>query len=157
MKFDSIFVGIIIMLVIFIPVAYMIISAGGKDKKVKKSMSKIAQAKGLNLNNIDIIGNLVIGVDENSKTLVYSSKASLDRDYKIVPLSEVKDCRTKTVKESDKNLQWVGLEIMENQGKREIQFYCEVDENCTTKDPYVCLQDAKRWENTLRPLLRKAA
>lgn len=157
MKFDSTFVGIIIILLIFVPVAYMIINASGKNKKIAKLITELSQAKGINLKNIDVIGNLVIGMDEGTKKLVYSSARNLTGDFKIVNLEEVKDCRAKSVKESEKTLQWVGLELMDKQGKREIQFYCETDESGLTKDPFVCLQDAKRWENTLRPLLLKAS
>ena len=157
MKIDSTLIGLIIVLLIFVPVLYMIISAAGKDKKIVNSLTKLSQAKGINLKDIDVIGNLVIGVDEGTKKLVYTSKRNLTDDFKIVDLEEVKDCRAKSVKVTDKTLQWVGLEIMEKQGKREIQFYSETDESGLTKDPYVCLQDAKRWETALRPLLLKAS
>ena len=157
MKFDSTLVGIVIALVILVPVAYMIINAAGKDKKIINSLTKLSQAQGINLKNIDVIGNLVIGMDEGTKRLVYTSKRNLTDDFQILNLEEVKDCRAKSVKVTDKTLQWVGLEFMGKQGKREIQFYSENDESGLTKDPYVCLQDAKRWETTLRPFLLKAS
>lgn len=154
MKLDSTLIGVIILLLIFVPVGYMIITAGSKNKKLVKSLTQLSQTKGINLKNIDVIGNLIIGIDEGTKKLVYSSKRNLTDDFKIVNLEEVKDCRAKSIKENDKTLQWVGLEIVEKQGKKEIQFYCETDESGLTKDPYVCLQDAKRWESALRPLLK---
>ncbi len=157
MQLDSTLIGVIILLVIFVPVIYMLVSASGKDKKLMKSLTQLSEVKGINLKNIDVIGNLVIGIDEGTKKLVYSSKRNLANDIKIVSLENVKDCRAKSVKISDKTLQWVGLEIIEKQGKQEIQFYCETDESGLTKDPYVCLQDAKRWESTVKPLLLKAS
>lgn len=157
MKLDSTLIGVIILLIIFVPVIYMIVSASSINKKTIKSVNNLASTKGINLKNIDVIGNLVIGMDEGTKKLVYTSKRNPENDFKIVNLEEVKDCRAKSVKVSDKTLQWVGLELIEKQGKKEIQFYCETDESGLTKDPYVCLQDAKRWENELRPLLLKAS
>lgn len=154
MQFNSTLVGVIILFLIFVPVIYMIVNASNANKKVAKSLSKLSEAQGIILKNIDVIGNLVIGIDEKAKKLVYSSKRNIENDLNIVDLDLVKDCRTKSIKESEKTLQWVGLELMEKQGKREIQFYCENDESGLTKDPYMCLQDAKRWENTMRPLLK---
>ena len=147
-------VGIIIILLIFVPVGYLILSASGKDKKVKKSVMQLSQTNGIELKNIEVIGNCVIGVDEVSKKLVYTSKRNPSADFKIINMEDVKDCRAKSIKQSDKTLDWVGLELIEKTGRKEIPFYNENDENELSKDPFVCLQDAKRWEGTLRPLLK---
>ncbi|QAA82170.1 hypothetical protein EI546_10740 [Aequorivita sp. H23M31] len=157
MKIDATLIGVIILLLIFVPIIYMIVNASGVNKKVTKSVLQLAQGKGLHLENVDVIGNLVIGMDRNSRKLIYSTKRNPQNDFKVINLEDVKDCRAKSIKVSDKTLQWVGLELVEKQGKKEIQFYCENDESGLTKDPYVCLQDAKRWENEVRPLLLKAS
>lgn len=154
MEISSSLIGVVILLLIAVPVGYMIISAGGVNKKVKKSVVQLSQNQGIQLKNIDIIGNLVIGVDEVSKKLVYTSKKNPSGDYQIVDMVDVKDCRAKTVKQSDKTLDWVGLELIEKTGKKEIVFYDEYADDELSKDPFVCLQDAKRWEETLRPLLK---
>lgn len=154
MELNSTLIGVIISLLIFVPVGYMIMSASGKNKKVVKSLLQLSQKQGINLKNIDVIGSLVIGIDEGTKKLVYTSKENVENDLKIVNLEEVRDCRAKSIKETEKTLQWVGLELMEKQGKREIQFYSETDETNLSKDPFVCLQDAKRWESHLRPLMK---
>ena len=52
------------------------------------------------------------------------------------------------------NVDWVGLEIIKNTGSKEITFYNEYDDEELSTDPYISLQNAKRWENTLRPLLK---
>ncbi|MDC7999747.1 hypothetical protein POV26_01735 [Aequorivita todarodis] len=154
MEFSATLVGIIIVLLMLVPVAFLIMSTSGKDNKVKKSVKQLSQTNGIQLKSIDVIGNCVIGVDEISKKLVYTSKRNPSADFKIVNMEEVKDCRAKTIKQSEKTLDWVGLELVEKTGKREIPFYNEYDENELSKDPFVCLQTAKRWESTLRPLLK---
>lgn len=154
MELGSSLIGIIIFLLIAIPVGYMIMSASGANKKVKKSVVQLSQSKGLQLKNIDVIGNLVIGVDEISKKLIYTTKRNPSADFVVVDMADVKDCRVKSVKQSDKTLDWVGLEIVEKTGRKEITFYNELDEEGLTKDPFVCLQDAKRWEENLKPLLK---
>ncbi|MGO3182486.1 MAG: hypothetical protein ACTIJ9_06600 [Aequorivita sp.] len=154
MQISATLIGVIILLLVAVPIGYMIVSAGGANKRVKKSVTQLSQSKGIQLKNIDIIGNLVIGVDEVSKKLVYTTKKNPSGDYKIVNMEDVKDCRAKTIKQSDKTLDWVGLEIVEQTGKKEIVFYDEHADDELSKDPFVCLQDAKRWEGTLRPLLK---
>ncbi|SRX52805.1 hypothetical protein [Aequorivita sp. CIP111184] len=154
MEFSSTLVGIIITVVMLVPVIFLIMNSSGTDSKVKKSVTKLSQSNGINLKTIDVIGNCVIGIDEVSKKLVYTSKRNPSADLKIVNMEDVKDCRVKSIKQTDKTLDWVGIELVEKTGRRQIPFYNEHDENELSNDPFVCLQDAKRWENTLRPLLK---
>lgn len=154
MEMNTTLIGIIILLLIFVPVGYLIINTTGQDKKAKKTVSQLSQTMGIHVKNIEVIGNCVIAVDETSKKLVYSSKTNPNADFKIIDMVEVRDCRAKSIKQTDKTLDWVGLELIEKTGKVEIPFYIENDEEGFTKDPFVCLQDAKRWEGTLKPLLK---
>lgn len=154
MEMNTTLIGIIILLLIFVPVGYLIVNTTGQDKKAKKTVSQLSQTKGIQVKNIEVIGNCVIAVDEASKKLVYTSKTNPSADFKVVDMAEVRDCRAKSIKQSEKTLDWVGLELLEKTGRLEIPFYIENDEEGYTKDPFVCLQDAKRWEGTLRPLLK---
>lgn len=154
MEISASLIGVIMLLLIAVPVGYMILSAGGVNKKVKKSVVQLSNSNGIQLKNIDVIGNLVIGVDEMSRKLVYTSKKNPSGDFKIISMENVKDCRAKSIKQTDIIMDWVGLEFVENNGKTEITFYNENADDELSKDPFVCLQDAKRWENMLRPLLK---
>lgn len=154
MEFSATLVGIIITLALLGPVIFLIMKSSGKDSKMKKFVSQLSQTNGINLKNIEVIGNCVIGLDEVSKKLVYTSYRNPSADFKIVDLQDVKDCRAKFIKENVTTLEWVGLEIVEKAGKLEIPFYNEHDENELAMNPFACLQDAKRWETTLRPLLK---
>ncbi|MBG44829.1 MAG: hypothetical protein CL530_12765 [Aequorivita sp.] len=154
MEFNTTLVGVIILLLIFVPVGYLILNTTSENKKAKKTVSQLSKSKGLQVNNLEVIGNCVIAVDEASKKLVYSSKTNPSGDFKIIDMTEVRDCRAKSIKQTDKTLDWVGLELVEKTGRVDIPFYMENDEEGYTKDPFVCLQDAKRWETTLRPLLK---
>jgi len=154
MEFSSTLVGIIITLLMIVPVVFLIISTSSKNKKVKKSVTQLSLSKGINLKNIEVIGNCVIGVDEVSKKLVFTSIKNLSGDFKIINMADVKDCRAKSTQQTEKTLDWVGLELVEKTGRFEIPFYNEHDENELSSDAFVCLQHAKRWENTLRPFLK---
>ena len=154
MEFNSGLVGVIVLLLIFIPVGYLIVNSSGKNKKLKKSLTDLSKTKGINLKDIDVIGNLVIGLDGVSKNLVYTSKLNFTDDFKVINLEDVKDFRVKSIKQGDKTLDWVGLEVVGKTGKVEIPFYLEMDDTGLSKDPFVRLQDAKRWEAVVRPLLK---
>lgn len=154
MEFNSTVVGVIVLLIILVPVIMLIASSSGKNKKIKNSLIELSRTQGVNLQDIDVIGNLVIGIDDASKKLAYSSQVNLSEDLKIINLDELKSCRTKSIRQNDQILDWVGLELVEKNGKREIPFYIETDETGLSRDPLVCLQDAKRWEEKITLLLK---
>lgn len=154
MEFNATLVGVLILLVIFVPIIAMLWTASGKEKKAKKSLFQISKNKSIDLKEIDVIGNVIIGLDEKSKKLVYSSLKNLKKDIKIIDINELKNCRVKTVHENGKSLEWVGLELTGPRDKFEIMFYDDSEEEGSSKDPLMLLQDAKRWENHLRPLLK---
>ncbi|WP_310991615.1 hypothetical protein [Aequorivita marina] len=154
MEISASLIGVVMLLLVAIPVGYMIVSAGSANKKIKKSVIQRSQNSGIQLADLDVIGNLVIGLDSVSKKLVYTSKRNPSGDFEIVNMEDVKKCRAKSVKQSDKTLDWVGLEFEEKTGKKEITFYNEHADDALSKDPFVSLQDAKRWEAKLIPLLK---
>ncbi|MEM0517657.1 MULTISPECIES: hypothetical protein [Aequorivita] len=154
MELNTTFIGVVILLLIFVPVTYLIVNASGKEKKLRNVISQLSHNNGIQLKNIDFIGNCIIAVDENAKKLVYTSKSNPTGDFKIIDMEEIKDCRAKSVKLSGKSLDWVGLEFVAKSGRLEIPFYIETNDEEYTRDPHVCLQDAKRWETTLKPLLK---
>ncbi len=154
MEINTTLIGVIILLLVVVPIAYLILTTSGKDKRIKKEVLSLSQTNGIALKDIDVIGNCIIAVDAVSKKLIYTSKTNPSGDFKIVNMTEVRDCRAKSIKQSEKTLDWVGLELLEKNGKLEIPFYIENDEEGYTRDPFVCLQDAKRWEGTLKPLLK---
>lgn len=154
MEFNASIVGLIVLLLIFVPIVFLMLNASGPNKKAKKLASKLSETNGIQLKNFEVIGNCVIGVDTVSKKLVYTSKSNPSTDFNIINMEELTDCRAKSIKQTEKTLDWVGLEIVAKTGKKEITFYNEYNEAEIGKDPFVCLQDAKRWENMLRPLLK---
>lgn len=154
MELSATAIGVIIVLVMMLPVIYLIVTASGKDKKVIRTIKKLSQGQGVNLTVVDIVGNCVIGLDPASRKLVYATKSHPDNGLRIIDIENVKDFRAKSIRQTDKTLDWVGLEIVETTGKSEIPFYNEHDENELATDAFVCLQNAKRWENTVRPLLK---
>ena len=154
MEFNATFVGVIIILLIFVPIILMVWSASGKEKKAKKSLIQISKNKSIDLKEVDVIGNVIIGLDNKSKKLVYSSLKNVNNNVKIIDVNELKNCRVKTVHQTGHSLEWVGLELTGINNKYEIPFYDDAEEEGGSKDPLIYLQDAKRWESHLLPLLK---
>lgn len=153
MEFNATIVGFIILLVIFGPVGYLIVKSSGKDGKSKKKLIKLAQEQGAKPTEIEIIGNLMIGLDPTNKKLILSNKNQLADSFRIVDINNLSGIRTKTVGTKNNNLDWVGLELSNHNSKEEVEFYNEDDDSCPGIDAFATEQDAKRWEKLISPLI----
>lgn len=154
MELSATFVGVIILLLVFVPVGFMIANASGKNKKIKKQVINLSKNHGIAPTTIEIMGDTVIGLDDRNGKMIYTTRRNPSGDFTVVSMDQINDCRAKTIKHDGNSYDWVGLELVEKSGKREIQFYAETDESVVARDPLVCLQDAKRWEMSLRTLLK---
>lgn len=153
MDFNITLVGIIILLVIFIPVLYMIFIASGSTKKAKKEVLELLKTKNANADTIEVIGNTVIGLDSNSKKMIYAKKKNPKEFYQIYDMEDLKSIQARSRKRSDKTVLWVGLELTGKVENSEIPFYIDESDEDSVKDPDACFQDAIRWEKRLLPLL----
>lgn len=146
-------VGVIILLVVFLPIIYMIVIASGNTKKAKKQFIEISKSKGATPAVVEVLGNTILGLDNTSKTVMYADKKNIGNSYCNVDLSTLKNVLATTQRNNDKSLLYVGLELVGTSEKFEIPFYNDDSDEDLSRDAEVCYQDAKRWENTLRPLL----
>lgn len=147
-------VGVIILLAVFIPVLYMIFISSGSNKKAKKLVIQLSKAQGANPQTVEVIGNTVIGLDTVSKKLIYTQKQNPEAHFKLIDLNDLKNAYARTKKYADHSVSWVGLELVSKTANYEIPFYIDDAEDGHSRDPEVCLQDAKKWENAIRPLLK---
>jgi len=69
MEFNASIVGLIVLLLIFVPIVFLMLNASGPNNKVKKAASKLSETNGIKLKNFEVIGNCVIGVNTVSKKL----------------------------------------------------------------------------------------
>ncbi len=147
-------VGVVILLTIFIPIGYMVLISSGSIKKAKKSIVELSKSQGANPQMVEVIGNAVIGLDNVSKKLVYTQKQNPETHFKVIEINDLKNVYARSTRFNDKSLSWVGLELVGKTKKYEIPFYIDNAEDGHSRDPEVCLQDAKKWEHTIRPLLQ---
>lgn len=153
MDFNITLVGIVILLVVFVPVFYMIFIASGSTKKAKKAVSELLKTNNANADTIEVIGNTVIGLDSNSKKLIYAKKQNPKELYQIFDIDDLKSIQARIRKRSDKSVIWVGLELSGKSENSEIPMYIDDSDEDSAKDPEACFQDAIRWEKQLQPLL----
>lgn len=154
MDFNITLVGVIILLVIFIPVLYLIFIASGKTKKIKNKIMHHARTHQINPNKLEVVGAVVMGLDETTKKLIYTYLHNPVENFKIVSLQDLKHAAARVRKHSDGDILWAGLELTDQSATHEIAFYRDESDDDASRDPQVCFQDAKKWEHLLRPYLK---
>ncbi|RMA65917.1 hypothetical protein [Ulvibacter antarcticus] len=154
MKTSSLWVDIVLILLVAAPIVYLILMTTGKEKKAKKEVTKICKKNGLTVSNFDITGNLILGMDEGHKKLIMSHRKNIERDFKVIDLQSLKECRVKTIKLSKNTTDWVGLELLKPDSKLDISFYDESNDDGPYIDPLACIKKAEQWEKLIKPLLK---
>lgn len=156
MEKSSIITDIVLTLLVVIPIAYLILHISSRDKKVQKTINKLASSNGLSITNLEISGNLVLAIDNTHKKLILSNRKQLEDNFQVVDLAELNECRIKTTHLTKTTLGWVGLELVGKNSKQEIIFYEEENEEGPHIESGACLQLAKKWEKLITPLTKAA-
>jgi hypothetical protein len=104
---------------------------------------------------LDVIGNTIIGMDDDFKHLVVSDRFNVEGALQIIPLSELKSCSVRALRVKNKTLETVELDLIGTNFTKEIFFYKEEDET-NVADGEACLNDASRWEKTIKTRLQVA-
>lgn len=154
MNINVTLVGVVILVVILVPILYMIFVGSGAASKAKKKLVQLAKAKGGNPTQIDVIGNAVLGVDKTSKKLFYTRKNNPEGEFQMFEIEQLKSAVARVRKHSDGDFLWVGLDVNDKNQNFEIPFYIDESDDDASRDPQACLQDAKKWENLLRPMIK---
>lgn len=154
METKSLIIDIILFLIIAVPLAVLVIYTINGDKRIKRKVNTLCKANNIALGSFDIHGNVVLGLDTTATKLILSNRKQIDTEFQIIELSSLKDCRVKTIKLTPKTTDWVGLELLGANTKKDIAFYEEKDEDNPATDPQVCMQQAIRWEKLIKPHLK---
>ncbi|HBY69044.1 MAG TPA: hypothetical protein DEG69_15635, partial [Flavobacteriaceae bacterium] len=65
METSSTLIGLAILLLFMVPIVFVIIKSSSTEKKLKKSLQNLASQNGVTINASEVIGNTLIGLDEN--------------------------------------------------------------------------------------------
>lgn len=154
MEKNALLLDAIILLVIIAPIAVLIIYAFSQDKRVKRQIDRLCKTNEITLNEFEINGDVVIGLDANHKKMIVSNRKDVVKNFQVIDLDQVNQCKTKVVNLNKKTIDWVGLELLSKNGIKDIMFYSETDEDGPSTDPQACLHKAHQWEDKVRPLVR---
>ena len=154
MNTKIVFVDIIMFMVILIPITLLVIYTIGGDKKVKRNIIKLCKKNGINLNHFEINGDLILGIDAANKKLVCSERKNVETNFQVIDLNSLDDCKVKVLKLSKRTTDWVGLELVSSNVKKEIPFYIENDDDSPATDPKIREQQAIKWAKMIKPHLK---
>ncbi|RFN59129.1 hypothetical protein [Marixanthomonas ophiurae] len=150
METSSTLIGLFILLLFMVPIVFVIIKSSSTEKKLKKSLQNLSSQNGVTINTSEVIGNTLIGLDENVHKLVFSYKNKLAEAFKTVDLSTINECRVATFKERKQPLSRVALELRSPSATDEIIFYEENDDSSPSTDAQICLNRASHWEKIIK-------
>ncbi len=154
MNTNIVLVDVILFLVILIPIAFLVIYTVSNDKRVKRNITKMSKKNGVDLNFVEIKGDLVLGIDTNNRKLVCSERKNLESNFEVIDLNTISNCRVKIIKLSKHTMDWVGLELAGSSTTKEIPFYIENDDDSPASDPKIREQQAIKWEKLIKPYLK---
>jgi hypothetical protein len=154
MEIKSLIIDIILFAAIAMPLAFLVIYTLNGEKRIKRRINTLCKANNIALANFDVHGNVILGIDTSNSKLILSNRKQIENEFQIIELSSLKECRVKTVKLTPKTTDWVGLELLGANTKKDIAFYEEQDDDNPATDPQVCMQQAIRWEKLIKPHLK---
>ncbi|MAP53578.1 hypothetical protein [Altibacter sp.] len=154
METSSVIIDIILLSIIIVPLAFLVVYTTRGEKKAKRKLQQLCKANGITLSTFEINGDTLLGLDPEGKKLILSHRKDIEKEFQVIDLQELRECRLKTVKLSKHTLDWVGLELLSATTKKDIPFYLEEDEESPATDSLVCLQRATKWEKMIKPLLK---
>ena len=147
--------GILLMLIFMLPILYVIFSNATKERKRTNTVKALCRKQQVNVQNLEFVGNTIIGMDNDFKFLVIADRLNIDQTFQLIPLADLKSCAVKAIRVKNKTLDTVELDLIGKDFSKEVIFYKEDDEMNTT-DSEACLNDAVRWEKSLRQRMQLA-
>lgn len=154
MDTSTLIISAILLVATFLPIIFLITQTSRKEKKIRKSIQKLCDLNKITLSELDLNGNLILGIDQTQKKLVCSSRNELSEKFEIIDLSNQIECKIKTLRTQGKHLEWVGLELVNTTSKKDIVFYQEDEDDAPIVDPHKCLKEAEKWQNIIKPFLK---
>jgi hypothetical protein len=154
MKTSTIIISAVLLAATFLPLIYLVTQTSRKENKIRKAIQKLCELNKITLSELEINGDLILGIDQTQKKLVCTSRKQLSEKFEIIDLNLQSDCKIKTLRTHGKHLEWVGLELANNTSKKEIVFYHEDEDDAPIVDPHKCLKEAEKWQNMIKPLLK---
>ena len=142
----SFIVGIIILLLFVIPIAWVIYNSNKKIKNRKKLVQNLCKDHGMLVDKPEQVGNALIGIDYQNKKMFYTSFKNIESDFIMIPTESITDIRINKEKYAGRdNILHVAIAIDTNEKKYTLSVYDDKAENQTVIDAKACLHQANQW------------
>src|SRR5699024_3463073 len=92
MDTGTLLVGVLMFAIVLIPFVYAIRHQKKKNNKEKQEAIELAKTQQLNLDNIEVINDLIIGIDSAKGTLFSSQKIAIKEAFKTYNLKDYQSC-----------------------------------------------------------------
>lgn len=156
MDTSSIIISVVLLSLAIVPVLYIIFIGSNKGKQMTKKVKKLAQDQGVTVQSVEIIGNSILAIDTSLKKLILSDIRDPEKHFEIIALEQLKECRTKTLRLTNKTLDLVELELIGKNFIKQVVFYREDDEDSPVTDSQICYMEAQKWERTIQQHIKAA-
>jgi len=157
MEFNSVAIGVVLILMFVVPILYMIYRQSTKDKRRLKKLKDLGTQNQMTLDHYELSNSLLLGLDSKSKKLIVVEPQKA-MEFDVVDLSKINVSAIAKRNDAETNKHTgkvpiirISLELIKNNPKQkvaEIVFYDEDDE--TNMDADVQLVLAKKWDELIR-------
>lgn len=146
------FLAFVLVSVAFVP---FLISKTSKLKKRDKVYAKIKQLaleKGLELNEIEEVGQGAIGIDRSQQVVAFLRKEENEERLITVELSAIRSCEkvTQYLPDSGREIEILRMELTAFDGKVTFLEFYNAHENFLITDEFVCLE---KWFDIIHTYL----
>lgn len=142
----SFVVGVVILLIFILPIAWVIFKSSNKIKQRKALVQDLCKNQGMMVDKPEQVGNALIGIDFQSKKMFYTSLKNLESDFIMIPIDSIKSIRVNEEKYAGKDsLLHVGLDIETNEKNHYLSIYDDKVEDQSVMDARACLHQANQW------------
>ena len=149
----SMFIGLGIAILFFLPIIYIIVSGSTSKRKTLQKMKTYGSEQQLRFSNMEIIGNVALGLDLEKKQLLFNNNIS-DRegDFRLVDLTQLQNCEISVRSTKPNEIECIQLDVDNPKERHTLLLYNEGEEDTPFIDAKICLHRAQEWQKMVNKL-----
>lgn len=148
MDTGTLLVGILMFAIVLIPFIYAIRHQKRKHNKEKQEAIELAKSQHLNLDYIEVINDLIIGIDSSKGTLFSSQKTAIKEALAMYSLKDYQSCVLHSIP-----TKWVGIELKDSKNTIKLTLWETPGEEFPDKDFMACKDMGEKWVKKIHPFL----
>lgn len=153
MDISVVIMGVVFLALIIAPFVWASIKRKGKYKNEIEGIKKLAQLQQVKPENIEVINNLILGLDESTGKMVWSTMDNLEKNFEVIDLKEYKTCLVKNAL-GDKGYRQVALELNGKNKNKVFELFRAEEGVWPEKDAQKCREEAEKWIKRIDPFLQ---